>query len=142
MTQLNYHAQFNRMPEKLPSGSYTVMFEECRERIATSGEDYLIFVWRIVEGEHAGRNILDNIYFHASQPDYKEKAMAKLDRICQIFGIEYLDNTDLLAQKKCQVHLGHRLNAQGQSMPYVRGYWPLPENQTPSEKKIAQNLSA
>lgn len=129
MTQLNYQPQFNRMPEKLPSGSYTVMFEECRERTSTSGDDYLIFVWRIVEGEHVGRNILDNIYFFASQSDYKEKALAKLDRICQIFGIGYLENTDVLSQKKCQIHLGHRLNPQGQSVPYVRGYWPLTETQ-------------
>jgi len=143
MTKLNYQPELNRISEALPSGGYTVTFEECRERTSTSGEDYLTFVWRIVDGEHAGKKISDNIYYYASDPDYKEKAMLKLDRLCQIFGIGYLENTDLLWQKKCLVQTGNRINSQGQSSAYVKSYWPLTENQTPSaQKDIAQNLSA
>jgi len=142
MTQLNYQPELNRIPETLPSGAYTVTFEECRERRATSGEDYLTFVWRIVDGDYIGKRITDNIYYFASDPEYKEKAMLKLDRLCQIFGIEYLGNTELLWKKKCLVQTGNRINPQGQSSAYVKSYWPLSENQTPSEKNISQNPSA
>ena len=129
MTQLNYCPEFNRVHEPLPSGLYTVMFEECKERTAVSGEEYLTFVWRIVDGQYAGRKVSDNIYCFASDSDYKEKAMFKLDRICQIFEIDYLENTDLLWQKQCLIHTGIRINAQGQSFVYIKGYWPLPEKQ-------------
>ena len=132
MTQLSYHPNLNHVPEVLPAGTYTLIFEECKERISTSGEDYLTFVWRIFDGKYAGRRILDNIYCFASDPEYKAKALLKLDRLCEIFGITYLENTDLFAQKKCLGQTGNRLNSQGHYSPYIRNYWPLPESPSSS----------
>lgn len=61
--------------EPLPDGSYVCKITSVSLSQSSSGNPMIKFVWEVLDGEHAGRKLFDNVPLHV---DWRVKAYANL----------------------------------------------------------------
>lgn len=73
--------------EALPAGNYEAVLVESEDKVSeTTGCEYIGLVWEIIEGEHKGRRIWDNVMRKHQKPEVVAIGNRKLKAIMGALG--------------------------------------------------------
>lgn len=93
--------------ELLPVDWYTVeICESVKKDASTGGGAYLKLTLKIIQGEHAGRLVWDNLNLWNKNAQAAEIARGQLSSICQALGLPGVDNPWELHGKPLQARIG------------------------------------
>jgi hypothetical protein len=130
MVQLNFDATQvdpNKAFEPLPPGKYPVQIINSEKRLTKNGDgSYIRLELEVIEGEHRGRKLWDNLNLENKNQQAVDIAFRTLSAICHAVGILQPKDTDQLHFRAMTATVKVR-PAQGQydAQNEVKGYEPL-----------------
>jgi len=73
--------------EPLPAGQYTATIVDSEEKISQAGNRFVVLVFEVAEGPHAGRKLWVNLNLYHPNADIVKLARAELASICLAVGV-------------------------------------------------------
>jgi hypothetical protein len=83
--------------EPFPAGDYTmaVVASEVKDTKAGTGK-FIKFEWQVVDGEHKGRKVFQNVNFQNPSPKAQQIGLGELSAICRACGkVQIRDTSEL-----------------------------------------------
>jgi len=82
--------------EPLPAGQYTATVVDSEEKISQAGNRFVVLVFEVAEGPHAGRKLWVNLNLYHPSPDIVKFARSELASICLAVGVPSPQNSGQL----------------------------------------------
>lgn len=95
---------------KLPAGKYKAFISGEETKISKAGNEYICLTYDIVEGEHTGRTVYDNISLHHPTPKTAKIAEETIKKICLATGKDINAKNETLRGGVLTIHVRPQKN--------------------------------
>lgn len=120
----------------LPEGEYIAIIEDSEMRATKAGTgNYLSLTLQIVEGDHTGRKLFDNLNLDNPNPQTVEIAQRTLSSICHAVGELAVNDSEQLHNKAMMIKVGFQKDNKDRNQ--VKSYKKLEGGVAPVQPAVA-----
>jgi hypothetical protein len=117
--------------DPLPAGEYQAIVTDSTMKITKAGTgEYLALSMQIIDGEHSGRKIWENLNIHNPNEDTERFSRENLRSLGLACGFEVLENSDVLNDIPFILVLG--VDRKDPTRNRVKGYKPMSASSAPT----------
>lgn len=119
--------------ETLPAGKYVVSISKSDVKTTKAGDgQYLSLEMDVLEGEHKGRKVWDNINFRNPNPKATEIAQRTLSALCHAIGVVKLEDSSQAHGIPIVVKVSLDKKPDGDSRNVVKAYIKIGDAERPA----------
>jgi hypothetical protein len=131
--ELNWNLEDIADEKPLPEGVYKAVITYTEGKTTKAGGKMLAVRWEIIEGEHQGQRVGQNITLENTSVAAVDAGRRAIKNICQAVGImSFLDDTLSLHDKPCMITVVQGKPYNGKTYPEVKSAAPIAKSATPS----------
>lgn len=130
--------------EILPAGVYVAHITQSDVKTTKVGTgQYLSLTWEILDGQHKGRKVFENINFQNPSAKAQSIGQASLSSLCRAVNVPVLKDSTALHNKPCRIKVGiEKGDGQYGDKNNVKGYEAIAAGFAPAPQAPQQQQAA
>ena len=125
--------------EAVPAGEYIAQIISSERRDTKAKDGWMIvFVWKVLAGEHQGAEIYDNCNLGNKSQKAVDVANKQLSSICRAVGRVVIQDTEEVHGKPCRITVTVKENPEYGKQNRIKSYQPVHGN-IPASSKPAED---